>query len=351
MPYLKPDEPFLHERNIRYIKRVFFLRQTGTLLCYPPILSALLENEATLILHILLILNMLIWPYLALQISKHSTSPPRTEKYNLILDAGMGGGWIACMGASPFPSAIIIAVQIADRFAAGGWKMLRPALLCQLSVFIAIWLLAGKNLTTDFSNRTVWLTLPLATVYPVLLSVVSRRLSSRIRERCESLERLALMDPGLDLPNRRFFEQKLAKAYQATSEGENCSYLMLIDVDNFKNINDNYGHEAGDALLARISSTLRDSIEQQDIPARFGGDELAIIIRDSTDENVVLKATEIQKKILNIFLPSYRDIHCTVSIGISSARGKGSITEWFHDADTMLYNVKRNGKNGYRLHE
>lgn len=342
-----PDEKYISDRNASFIKRVYLLRQAGVILCFIPIYSVLEEQSHHKITIALLILNALTWPSIAYIASIMSKDMLNTEKKNMILDSCWAGMWIAVMQVSPIPSIFIVSIQIADRYAAGGWRILKPALLCMLLSFTLIWLLNDFNYTTEFSTRTVWFSLPLATCYPILLSVVSRRLSIKLRKRRELLEKQALMDPGLDLPNRRFFEQKMEGAFRATRKKRILSYLLLIDVDNFKYINDTYGHEVGDAVLSRISTILRECAGAQDIPARFGGDELAVIINNSNDQLVLAMVHAIQERIEVLSLPSHKDISCTVSIGISCAKNKTSIISWIKEADEMLYEVKRNGKNGF----
>ena len=342
-----PDEKYISDRNASFIKRVYLLRQAGVILCFIPIYSVLEEQSHHKITIALLILNALTWPSIAYIASIMSKDMLNTEKKNMILDSCWAGMWIAVMQVSPIPSIFIVSIQIADRYAAGGWRILKPALLCMLLSFTLIWLLNDFNYTTEFSTRTVWFSLPLATCYPILLSVVSRRLSIKLRKRRELLEKQALMDPGLDLPNRRYFEQKMEGAFRATRKKRILSYLLLIDVDNFKYINDTYGHEVGDAVLSRISTILRECAGAQDIPARFGGDELAVIVNNSNDQLVLAMVHAIQERIEVLSLPSHKDISCTVSIGISCAKNKTSIISWIKEADEMLYEVKRNGKNGF----
>ena len=229
-----PDEKYISDRNASFIKRVYLLRQAGVILCFIPIYSVLEEQSHHKITIALLILNALTWPSIAYIASIMSKDMLNTEKKNMILDSCWAGMWIAVMQVSPIPSIFIVSIQIADRYAAGGWRILKPALLCMLLSFTLIWLLNDFNYTTEFSTRTVWFSLPLVTCYPILLSVVSRRLSIKLRKRRELLEKQALMDPGLDLPNRRFFEQKMEGAFRATRKKRILSYLLLIDVDGFR---------------------------------------------------------------------------------------------------------------------
>ncbi|MBW4239660.1 diguanylate cyclase [Enterobacter roggenkampii] len=342
-----PDEKYISDRNISFIKRVYFLRQIGVVLCFIPIYSVLQEQSHNKITVALLIMNALTWPSIAYLASVISKDMLNTEKKNMILDSIWAGIWIAVMQVSPVPSLFIISVQIADRYAAGGWRLLKPALSWMMLIFFIVWLVNDFKYTTEFSVRTMWLSLPLVTCYPILLSVVSRHLSIKLRKRRELLEKQALMDPGLDLPNRRYFEQKMEGAFRATQKKRILSYLLLIDVDNFKHINDTYGHEVGDAVLSRISTILQECAGVQDIPARFGGDELAVIVNNSNNDLVLSMVQVIRGKINSLSLPSHKDISCTVSIGISCAKNKASIIDWIKDADELLYKVKRNGKNGY----
>lgn len=182
--------------------------------------------------------------------------PVKAEHYSLIIDSGLGDIWIAIMGLSPMPALIITAVLVSDRYAAGGWKLLRLALLALCIVFWITWSFLGYPLNLTFSHRTVWLSLPLATIYMVGLSVISRHLSVRLSKRNREFERIAMMDPRLHIPNRRLFEQRFASTFVKTQREQTSAYLMLLDVDHFKKINDNYGHEIGDYILLEVSNIL-----------------------------------------------------------------------------------------------
>lgn len=325
------------------------MRQLGTILCFYPILSVLMESGCGPIPCALLFINAFAWPYAAWRIALASDDPTGRERTSLTLDAAFGGVWVAMMALSPVPSFIIMAILIADRYAAGGWAQLVAALQAFFVAFVLVWGLKGMPLTMSFSTRTVWLTLPLATFYMLALSVVSYNLTLSLRLKNRELERIALMDPGLKIPNRRLFERRLESEFLRTRRGESAAWLMLIDVDHFKAVNDSFGHEAGDFLLAEISALLRDSVGLEDIPARFGGDELCVIVRDAQDASILALAQTLKARIAQLRLPASADFSCTVSIGIAAASQADSIHHWLRHADDALYQVKRSGRNGVHL--
>jgi len=154
------------------------------------------------------------------------------------------------------------------------------------------------------------------------------------------------MDPRLHIPNRRLFEQRLASTFVQIQRGNSTAHLMLIDVDHFKDINDTYGHEMGDYVLIELSNILRESIQSKDIPARFGGDELAVIVMDSSSQEIMQLSQTILDKVRHFRLPSNPNFRMSISIGISSAAAAGSTTDWLKMADQALYEVKRQGRDG-----
>lgn len=349
MNYYSPDDNHLKRRSTRFVRRMFAMRQLGTLLCFFPILSVLMEAGSAPGACALLFANAFLWPWLAWRLALASDDPTGRERSNLTLDAAFGGVWVAMMALSPLPSFIIMAILLADRYAAGGWSQLIAGLQAFLLAFLLVWGVEGAPVTLSFSTRTVWLTLPLATFYLLALSVVSYNLTLSLRLKNRELERIALMDPGLKIPNRRLFERRLESEFLRTRRGESAAYLMLIDVDHFKSVNDNYGHEAGDFLLAEISALLRDGVGLEDIPARFGGDELCVIVRDAQDASIVALAQTLKGRIAQLRLPASADFSCTVSIGIAPAGQAESIHHWLRHADDALYQVKRGGRNGVQL--
>ncbi|ENV54003.1 MULTISPECIES: sensor domain-containing diguanylate cyclase [Acinetobacter] len=350
MPYIKTEETILFTRSKRYVFRIFVMRQIGTILCFFSIFSVLYYLNYHEIIYVLLALNAFVWPIAAYLYAKNKKDGVRTTNISLIVDAALGGMWVAIMKISPLPSLIMVAILVSDRFAAGGWQILRPSLIAMLGIFLIFWSFTGFQVNLSFNEMMVWSSLPLATIYLISLSILTRKLAVQLIQKNREFERIALMDPRLHIPNRRLFEQRLSSIFMQTQRNASSAHLILLDVDHFKKINDTYGHEAGDYFLAEMSSILRELIGPKDTPARFGGDELAIIVVDQSNEEIILLARRIKNSIQQIRLQSDPEFSTTVSIGIASAETVDTVSAWFALADKALYQVKRNGRNGFHLY-
>lgn len=349
MPYYSPDISHLKCRSQRFVRRMFFMRQLGTTLCFFPISSVFIDSGRETLFHCFLFLNAFFWPWLAYHRAINAVDSIYTERENLTLDAAFGGIWVGLMAISPFPSLIIMAVLASDRYAAGGTPQLISSARAFLVALILVWMVEGFKINLTFSSRTALLSIPLASCYAMALSFTSYNLTWHLRKRNRELERLALMDPGLELPNRRMFERRLESAFLSTHRGDSSGYLLLIDVDYFKSVNDTWGHDVGDFLLTEVSKVLRSRVRSQGIPARLGGDELGIILHHATQITVMDLAKKLQAQIASIKLPVSPEFRCTVSIGIASASEAESVNQWLSQADDALYEVKRSGRNSVKL--
>src|SRR5690606_5368335 len=118
-------------------------------------------------------------------------------------------------------------------------------------------------------------------IYTVSLSLVTNRLGKRIRVQNRELEHRNRTDPAVQMPNRPYFESVAASELSHYHQTQRPAALVLLDVDNFKSINDRYGHVTGDAVLKRIATLLRESVRDTDLPARRGGDEFALLAADT----------------------------------------------------------------------
>ena len=260
-----------HSSALRFVRRMFFMRQLGTTLCFIPLFALLLELHRPLWTQVLLAANAFLWPVAARYRARRSPHPARTELQNLLADSAAGGFWIAQTALSPLTSVTIATILLADRLAAGGFPLMRQAAGVMALMFGATWMALGLPVT-----------LPLISVYVLALSMVSHALSARLREKTRELERFANTDPLLNIANRRRLEHDIDAALQRFHQSEQPAALMFIDIDDFKAANDRYGHEAGDQLLVTFSDILRAATRGGDTVARFGGDEFVVLLPDTS---------------------------------------------------------------------
>ena len=168
-------------------------------------------------------------------------------------------------------------------------------------------------------------------------------IEKEINER-KALLRSAQTDLLTGLYNKITTEKIIGEAIRAGT-----GILLLLDIDDFKEINDHYGHAAGDCALKQISELLTDTFRKCDIVGRVGGDEFMIFIRDATDISIAEdKASEILNKLKTGIDCGKRRLNVTASIGITMIEGKtDSFSAAYNEADSALYKAKYNGKNCY----
>ncbi|SES93273.1 hypothetical protein UYSO10_3090 [Kosakonia radicincitans] len=335
----------------RFVRRMYLMRILGTLLCFFPILSVLLELQRPLWCILLLAANAFLWPTLAFLRARKAQLPLQIEHQNLVIDAGAGGLWIALMAVNPLPSVVIATILLTDRLSAGGFVLMRKAALALLAVFMLAWIALGTPFDVIVTQRTMFATLPLIGIYMLALSVLTDSMAVKLRMKSRELERIAMMDPLLDIANRRLLEKRIQYELDKLRTTPGHSSLMFIDIDNFKEVNDRFGHKVGDALLVAVSKILHIATRKTDTPARLGGDEFVILLPDTPQEEAHAVATRIMDAAAVMTVVQEYAFKCTLSIGIASALpGMNDVTDWLKAADDALYQAKRLGKNQIYSH-
>ncbi|WP_117149256.1 sensor domain-containing diguanylate cyclase [Paraliobacillus zengyii] len=169
-----------------------------------------------------------------------------------------------------------------------------------------------------------------------------------VRKRYEdSLKRLAYRDFLTNLPNRRLFQDHLYKLLASYERNEKEFAVMILDLDDFKKINDEMGHDAGDEVIVEFGRRLQFSTREMDIVARMGGDEFLILLTEiEADKNVVHVVERIESEISKPWEVAGRMFHMSSSIGVVIPKCKGFTVEGLiKQADLALYQAKNTGKN------
>lgn len=176
------------------------------------------------------------------------------------------------------------------------------------------------------------------------------------KENSEKVKKMAYYDSLTDLPNRKMFFDKLSQNSLKNENSELYSGIIYIDLDDFKNINDTYGHQIGDELLVKVATRISSLIRDEDIMARLGGDEFAIIIEDMSENfaeakdifNIIIK--KVFDNFERPFSLSIDNYVCTASLGGVVFKSKDyEADDILEKADTAMYEVKKSNKNSYKI--
>ncbi|HSW70343.1 MAG TPA: GGDEF domain-containing protein [Gammaproteobacteria bacterium] len=167
----------------------------------------------------------------------------------------------------------------------------------------------------------------------------------------KKLTHAATHDPLTNLANRSLFEHNLTKAIERAKKRNAIFALLYIDLDNFKEINDAYGHHVGDELLLQLIERIRKNTRQTDLVSRLGGDELTIILENINHPEIIPMTANRLCNILSEPVTIHNDtIVVTASIGISVYPNDGKDVETLlKNADKAMYYVKEHGRNNFRF--
>jgi diguanylate cyclase (GGDEF)-like protein len=160
------------------------------------------------------------------------------------------------------------------------------------------------------------------------------------------VERQALVDMLTGLANRRSLDESLrAELARATRYGGDVC-LVLADLDNFKQVNDRYGHPAGDEVLKAFAETLREAVREMDVAGRWGGEEFALIlpVTDAAGGAHLAERVRLAIAARTIRSGEHDELQVTASFGVASFQG-GELGELVAAADSALYEAKREGRN------
>lgn len=172
------------------------------------------------------------------------------------------------------------------------------------------------------------------------------------KQRDDHIRRMAFRDPLTRLPNRASFDQNLRRALALAQVSGKRLALLFVDLDEFKNINDTYGHKGGDRMLQAIAIRLANSLRKTDFAARLGGDEFVVLFPEAVDiEAVAGLAWKLLGRISKPLMIEGQDCGVTASIGISFFPDDGAdLHALLKNADIAMYRAKAEGKNTFRFY-
>jgi len=160
------------------------------------------------------------------------------------------------------------------------------------------------------------------------------------------IQEMAIRDELTGLYNRRHVLELLDHEKNRSSRGGGIFCLAILDIDHFKNVNDTYGHQAGDAVLQAVATTMKTTMRNTEYCARYGGEEFLIVLTQTNINGALIGAERVRTNIEKIPFPDIgSDFKITVSIGLSEYKMRENIDDVIARADEALYRAKNGGRN------
>ena len=171
-------------------------------------------------------------------------------------------------------------------------------------------------------------------------------MENELKETNEKLQELAITDELTSVFNKRGMLEKLNNEIQRYNRTKVCFSLIMIDIDHFKLINDNFGHNVGDIVLKKVVEIIMKRIRKTDILSRWGGDEFIILLPDTKISNAAILAEDIRVELNNISILDIGKV--TASIGVANYCNSDSIDTTIKKVDDLMYKAKSEGRNCVR---
>lgn len=176
---------------------------------------------------------------------------------------------------------------------------------------------------------------------------LNAELEERVAQRTQQLRELAARDPLTGLYNRRHFNEVLERSYSEAARYDNDLSCIMLDLDDFKAVNDAFGHQVGDQLIILAASTVSRQLRGSDVAARYGGDEFVILLPQTGAQSARSLASRIVEKFTKDVAEDFPRIKASMSMGIASLQQLGApdAESLVRSADHAMYEAKAGGKN------
>jgi diguanylate cyclase len=333
-------------KGISLARRLYTSRIVGILLGLVCVGAAMYPLDPAPWVWGLMLFNALLWPHLAYQWARRDRAPYHAEHRNLLVDAFMGGFWIAAMQFNPLPSATTISMMAMNNVAIGGLRFLLVGTATQVLGMGVGLLFFSQAFVPATSPLQLYACLPLLCFYPLLLGWICFRQAHTLGKQKRELLALSRTDSLTGLLNHGAWKDQLEIEFQRCRRQQKGGAIALIDIDHFKAINDTHGHVAGDRVLRQLGKMLRQNLRATDLAGRYGGDEFCVILPDLPLHRAAAAMEALRERFANLGHEQDPALKVSLSIGLAAYDpAHPDATLWLHDADQALYAAKSTGRN------
>lgn len=293
-----------------------------------------------------MLINGILWPHLAYQWARRASIPYHAEHRNLLVDAFLGGFWVAAMQFNPLPSATTISMMAMNNVAIGGLRFLLAGSVAQILGIGVGFLIFTPAFIPQTSPLQLYACLPLMCLYPLALGWICFRQAHVLGLQKRELLALSRTDSLTGLLNHGAWKDQLEVESQRCQRQQQGGAIALIDIDHFKTINDTYGHVAGDIVLRQLSKMLKQNLRAADVAGRYGGDEFCVILPDLPLNSAAAAMDALRDRFATLGYEQNPALTVSLSIGLAAFNPTHTdATLWLNDADEALYEAKTTGRN------
>lgn len=298
-----------------------------------------------------MLLNGLLWPHVAYQWARRAEIPFRAEHRNILVDAFLGGFWVAAMQFNPLPSAATLSMMAMNNVAIGGLRFLLMGAVAQLLGIGVGLLVFMPAFVPQTSPMQLYACLPLLSIYPMALGWICFRQAYTLGQHKRDLLALSRTDSLTGLLNHGAWKDQLEIEFQRCQRQQQGGAIALIDIDHFKTINDTYGHVAGDIVLRQLSKMLKQNLRAADVAGRYGGDEFCVLLPDLPLDRAAVAMDALRDRFATLGYEQNPALKVSLSIGLAAFNpAHDDATLWLNDADQALYEAKTTGRNRVICH-
>lgn len=175
-----------------------------------------------------------------------------------------------------------------------------------------------------------------------------KMLQDELKKSNDLLKRLSNTDHLTQLYNRRYMMEVLEREFQRSQRKASPISMVIMDIDHFKRVNDQYGHQNGDLVLSTIARLAREDRRSYDVAVRYGGEEFVLVLPETSHDEATMVAERLREKVLQIsFSGELRELRVTISMGVATypASNLATIEDLIREADAALYRAKQGGRN------
>ncbi|HZP67317.1 MAG TPA: diguanylate cyclase [Rudaea sp.] len=333
-------------RDLRFVKRLYRMRAFGLTIGSFCVGAVLYTNGAAPLVWALLAAEVLVWPHAAYLVACGSRDPRRAELRNLQVDSALGGMWIALMHFNLVPSVVLVVMLAIDKVNVGGPALLARTFVWQIVACLAAAVLTGFAFQPETTMFETLAALPLLIGYPLAICGAMHAIMRHAHRHNRELLAQNRVDAPTGLLNRAHWQASVAHELRRYERAGQVATLMMIDIDEFKSINDRYGHTAGDEVIRAVAATVRDSTRDIDICGRYGGDEFGVVLVNTSAACARLVGERVRSRVAALRFAHMPALRCSTSIGMAEVnRQLTDVRAWMKLADIALYRAKARGRN------